>query len=272
MARRIREVGMIKAGFLGAVLLGAAALPAHAADLSGGAPMEAAAPTHDFKLSANVALTTDYMFRGISQTLNDPALQGGFDLTYNIFYAGIWASNVDFGSALNLAGNPQTLADLEIDYYAGLRPVWKGITFDMAGLYYTYPSAFDPAGEFDYFELKTAMAYTFAEKLTLSLSNYWSPDNFAETGDNDVLEFGAAYAFANKIWMFTPTVSGIYGHQWGDENDGGFDYNYWNAGLTLGFYDKPAFSIDVRYWDTDAETVCGNFCDERVVGTLKAVF
>jgi len=212
------------------------------------------------------------MFRGISQTLNDPAIQGGFDLTYNIFYAGIWASNVDFGSALNVAGNPQTLADLEIDYYAGLRPVWKGITFDVAGLYYTYPSAFDPGGEFDYFELKTAMSYTFNEKLTLSLANYWTPENFAETGDNDVLEFVAAYAFANKIWMFTPTVSGIYGHQWGDENDGGFDYNYWNAGLTLGFYDKPAFSIDVRYWDTDAEAVCGNFCDERVVGTLKAVF
>ena len=270
---RIREVGMIKAGILGAALLGAAALPAYAADLYGAAPVvEAAEPSHKLALSANVALTTDYVFRGISQTLNDPALQGGFDLTYNIFYAGIWASNVDFGAGTDLAGNPQNLADLEIDYYAGIRPKWKGITFDIAGLYYTYPSAFDPGGEFDYFELKTGMAYTFNEKLTLALTNYWSPDNFLETGDNDVLEFGAAYAFANKIWMFTPTVSGVYGHQWGDANAGGFDYNYWNAGLTLGFYDKPAFSIDVRYWDTDADVICSKFCDERVVGTLKAVF
>jgi hypothetical protein len=55
------------------------------------------------------------------------------------------------------------------------------------------------------------------------------------------------------------------------------DYTYWNAGLTLGFLEH--WSADVRYWDTDAnDTVCTAYsflpdnCDERIVGTLKAVF
>lgn len=57
------------------------------------APVERERP----ELSANVALTTDYIFRGFSQTEEGPAIQGGFDVTYKMFYAGVWASNLDFG-------------------------------------------------------------------------------------------------------------------------------------------------------------------------------
>ena len=256
MARR-REVGTIKACILSAALIGGLALPAHAGD-------------NKLTLSATTAITTDYVFRGISQTAENPAAQPEFDLYYGIFYAGIWASNLDFG------GTPfgGDVASIEIDYYAGITPKWKGITFNIAGLYYTYPGAFDPAGEFDYFELKTGASYTFAEKLTLSLTNYWTPENFGETGNNDVLEFGAAYVFGNKLFnFFTPTISGVVGTQWGEESEGGVDYTYWNAGLTLGFMDH--WSVDARYWDSDLSTcqTSGLFsCDERVVGTLKAVF
>jgi len=271
MARRIREVGMIKSGVLGAFLLAGAALPAAAADLYGSAPaapVEVADPSHKLSLSANVALTTDYVFRGVTQTDENPALQGGFDATYNIFYAGVWASNVDFG------GGPfgQDIANLEIDYYAGIAPKWNGITFNVGGLYYTYPGAFDPGAELDYFELKTGASYTFAEKLTLGITNYWSPEFTGETGDADALELSAAYALANKWFnFFTPTVSGLVGWQWVDDID--VDYTYWNVGLTLGFLEN--WSADVRYWDTDGLDCpdSGLFaCDARVVGTIKAAF
>jgi uncharacterized protein (TIGR02001 family) len=46
--------------------------------------------------SGNVALSTDYAFRGISQTGEDPAVSGGFDVTHGQFYAGTWASTIDF--------------------------------------------------------------------------------------------------------------------------------------------------------------------------------
>ncbi|ODS01278.1 hypothetical protein AUC69_07150 [Methyloceanibacter superfactus] len=141
--------------------------------------LPAQAGDNEIALSATTNFTTDYVFRGISQTREGPAAQAEFDLTYGIFYAGIWGSNVDFGGS----GFGDDIASIEIDYYAGIAPTWQGISFDIAGLYYTYPGAYDPAGNFDYFELKTGASYTFNEALTLGVANYWSPEFFGETGD-----------------------------------------------------------------------------------------
>ena len=120
------------------------------------------------ELSANVALTTDYVFRGFSQTDESPAIQGGFDATYGAFYLGIWASNLDFGGATNLAGATVDIADIEVDLYGGItKEVTLGgrdVTFDLGVIYYAYPNAFDtiglvggvvtPLGELDYWEFK----------------------------------------------------------------------------------------------------------------------
>lgn len=255
MTRRSREVGIITSCVMGTALATGLALPAQAQDKK-------------LELSATATLTTDYIFRGISFTGNQPAIQGSFDATYGIFYAGIWASNIE------LVGTT-----IEIDYYAGIAPTWKGISFDIAGLYYTYPGAKEFGGpELDYFELKTAASYTFFEKLTLGVSNYWSPEFGGGGGDGDALELSASYAFAGKLFnFFSPSVSALVGWQWVDNNNNfpGWDpYTYWNAGLTLGFMEN--WSVDVRYWDTDLtnQSCFGNvtFCDERVVGTLSASF
>ena len=251
MARHM-EAGTLKLTILSAALIGGLALPAQAEELS---------------LGGTATFTTDYVFRGISQTMQNPAVQASIDASYGIFYAGMWGSNVDFG------GGPfgQDIANIEIDYYAGITPEWQGISFDIAALYYTYPGAYDPGTEFDYFELKTGASYTFGESFTVGVTNYWSPEFFGETGDADALEVGGEYAFANKMFnFFTPSISGLVGWQWIDE---GTDYTYWNAGLTLGFMDN--WSADIRYWDTDlSDAGCGGLpnCDSRVVGTISASF
>jgi len=259
MTRR-REVG-IKSFILSAALIAGLALPAQADDKK-------------LVLGGSAALTTDYIFRGISQTTDNPAVQASVDATYGILYLGAWGSNVDFGSVVP----GKDIANIEIDYYGGIRPMWKGITFDIGGIYYTYPGYCQaPCGLVnpDYFELKTGLAYTFAQKLTLGVTNYWSPDFFGKTGDADAVELVAAYAFGNKLFnFFSPSISGLIGYQTVDALG---DYTYWNAGLTLGFMDR--WSADIRYWDTDLNTGgCLTFsgfssnCDSRVVGTLKAVF
>jgi uncharacterized protein (TIGR02001 family) len=258
MTQRSREVGLIKSCILGAAFAAALATTAQA--------------DGKLTLSATTVFTTDYVFRGITQTAGQPAAQPEFDLYYGIFYAGIWGSNLDFG------GTPGggDVASIEIDYYAGITPKWKGITFNFGALYYTYPGAFDPAAEFNYFEAKAAASYTFGQKLTLGVTNNWSPEFFGETGDADALEGSVAYAFSGKLFnFFSPAVSGLVGRQWVEES---LNYTYWNAGLTLGFMEH--WSADVRYWDTDfskAEcltftAVSANNCDARVVGTLKAVY
>jgi uncharacterized protein (TIGR02001 family) len=251
MARR-KEAGTLTLGIVSAALIAGTALPAHAQD-------------NQVNLSATATFTTDYVFRGISQTAENPSVQGEFDATYGFFYLGMWGSNLDFGGDFGT-----DIASLEIDYYGGIAPTWQGISFDIGGIYYTYPGAFDPAGEFDYFELKTGASYTFFDALTLGLTNYWSPEFSGETGDGDALELGAEYAFANKLFnFFSPSVSGLVGWQWVDDLD---DYTYWNVGLTLGFLDN--WSADIRYWDTDLSgCTSGLFsCDSRVVGTISASF
>jgi uncharacterized protein (TIGR02001 family) len=249
MTRRSREVGIIKSFVLGAALAAALAVPAQAGD-------------NKIALSATTAFTTDYMFRSISNTAQDPAVQPEFDLTYGMFYAGIWGSNTHapvFGDGV------------EIDYYVGITPKWKNITFNIAGLYYTYPGA----EEIDYFELKTGASWT-GGNWTLGLTNYWSPDNFQVTDDSDAIEGSVGYAFSGKLFnFFSPSISALVGFQSYEEVYS--DYTYWNAGLTLGFMEH--WSADVRYFDTDYnETECfinsggRDNCDARVVGTIKAVY
>jgi uncharacterized protein (TIGR02001 family) len=140
-----------------------------------------------------------------------------------------------------------------------------------SALEYTYPGAED----IDYFEFKTGATYTKGA-WTLGVTNYWSPDNFQTFGNSDAIEGSVGYAFSGKIFnFFSPSISGLVGFQSYEEVAS--DYTYWNAGLTLGFMEH--WSADVRYYDTDYnDTQCfinsggAHNCDERVVGTLKAVF
>jgi uncharacterized protein (TIGR02001 family) len=247
MTRRSREVGTFKSLILGAAFGAALAVPAQAGD-------------NQLALSATTAIVTDYLFRGVTNSGNGPAAQAEFDLTYGMFYAGVWGSNTDFGDGI------------ELDYYIGITPKWNKITFNIAGLYYTFPGDTD---ELDYFEFKTGASWTGGQ-WTLTVNNYWSPDWFQVAGSSDAIEGQVGYAFSGKIFnFFSPTISGGVGYQAFEETYE--DYSYWNAGLTLGFMDH--WSLDARYWDTSlSDTDCiplsgtQNGCDARVVGTLKAVF
>jgi uncharacterized protein (TIGR02001 family) len=244
MAGGSREVRLIKSGLMAAALIGAMALPAKAAELA---------------LSATTVFTTDYMFRSISNTSQNPAVQPEFDLTYGIFYAGIWGSNTSFGEGV------------ELDYYAGITPKWNNITFNFGALAYTYPSAND----IDYWEAKAGATWT-GGNWTLGVTNYYAPDFAAAFGNSDAIEGGVAYAFTNKIFnFFSPTISALVGFQ--SYEHIASDYVYWNAGLTLGFAEH--WSVDIRYYDTDYnQNQCfvnsggRDNCDSRAVGTVKAVF
>ena len=62
-------------------------------------------------VTTNATLTSDYRFRGFTQTQERAALQGGFEVTFRQFYVGLWASNVDFGDVLH-AGHWKNVAEL----------------------------------------------------------------------------------------------------------------------------------------------------------------
>lgn len=88
----------------------------------------------DSSFSVNVGLTSDYRFRGVSQSAKDPAVQGGVDWTHKSgFYLGTWASTIDFGDAAD--------ADLELDLYGGYKWKLSGIEWDAGFIHYAYPGS-----------------------------------------------------------------------------------------------------------------------------------
>jgi len=237
------------------------------------------------KYSANVALTTDYVFRGFSQTSEGPAIQGGFDATCGIFYAGVWASSLDYlGATDSHPPFPGVDASIEIDWYAGIKPVTGRITWDLGVIYYTYPSNVEPLSELNYVELKVGGSAAIWKDGTLGVTVYYSPDYMMETGNVWTVETTFSQVLP-KFGMFTPSFSALIGYQKGNDlayrvmaGNGDDNYLYWNVGLTFGFLEK--WSLDLRYWDTNIDNVglAAGFCkgavlqcDERFVATLKFV-
>ena len=90
-------------------------------------------------VTGTAALTTDYRFRGVTQTENDPAVQASFALTHSSgLYAGVWASNVHFSDT-----DP---THLELDPYVGYAtelPFASKPVLDVGLWYYGYPSSSD---------------------------------------------------------------------------------------------------------------------------------
>jgi len=139
-----------------------------------------------FTYQFNIAGTSDYVFRGISQTDNDPTMQGGLDVSYGILYAGGWASGVDFGEPPYTPGIGAD-AWAEIDWYGGVKPTWTSplgpMDLDFGVIYYTYPGASDFLTELDYVEFKAGYSWSpLHPKLTTGANVYYSPNYYGSTG------------------------------------------------------------------------------------------
>jgi uncharacterized protein (TIGR02001 family) len=122
---------MKKSNLLNSLIL--AALATHGVAMAADA---APAPTPLF--TANVALVTDYLYRGISQTAAKPAIQGGFDYAHSSgFYAGVWGSNISW--------LPASGASLELDTYLGFKSSFAtDFSYDVGFLRYNYPGYYIP--------------------------------------------------------------------------------------------------------------------------------
>jgi len=202
--------------------------------------------------SFNLGAATEYVFRGFSQTDEDPQVFGGIDATYGMAYAGVWVSNVDFLDS----------TDAEFDLYAGIKPTAGPVTFDLGVIYYGYVDK--GASNYDYWEFKAAASMP-AGPATVGVAAYYSPNFFGVADDALYYEANVAIAIPDSKF----SVSAAIGRQ---DQDGGLDYTTWNAGV--GFALTDHVSLDVRYHDTDASSAADplGYGDSRVVGGIKLVF
>ena len=204
--------------------------------LLAGAATFASAGAASAQVTANVALTSDYVFRGISLS-DGAAVQGGFDYSSSLWYAGVWGSSVIEGTELNL--------------YAGVTPTTGPVKWDFGLIGYFYPGANDDAAEFDYFELKAAGTASLSDQFSLGGGVYWSPENYGDTGEALYLEVNGEFKVSDAFLF-----SGAFGNQSVEDPDGPFgladedDYNTWNLGASYAIH---GFTLDLRYHDTDIE-------------------
>lgn len=225
--------------------------------------------------SGNVSLTSDYIFRGVSQTNQNPALQGGVEFAaFSGFYIGAWGSNVSW---LSDGSNPEAplSSSLELDVYGGYRgSVSRAVTFDVGGLYYWFPADY-PAGfnSPDTFEVHAGIIATPAEGITLSAKYSYAVTDLFGYADSD----GSGYLDVGANWEFSPgsSFTAHAGRQWIQGNRE-YAYTDWKLGITRAF--DNGFSAGMAWSDTDADNALytnphGNvIADNAVVLTLAKAF
>jgi uncharacterized protein (TIGR02001 family) len=221
------------------VLTGLVAVPA----------LATAAEESPHSLSGNITLTSDYVFRGVSQTQGGPAIQGGFDYSHaSGFYVGTWASNVEWvstGAAPYKENN-----SMEIDLYGGYRGSMGDVGYDVGVVTYYYPgdqisTSTDP----DTTELYIGASWSFlSAKYSYTASDRfvgWSTSAGGKTKGSYYVELNANYDLGDG-WG----VMGHVGYQDVKDNDLA-SYTDWKLGVSK---DVGFGTVSLAYTDTDADT------------------
>lgn len=221
---------------LAALALVALAAPAYAAD-------SAAADAPEYTLTANVTLASQYRYRGLMQTNNKPAIQGGFDFTHaSGLYLGNWNSSVSW---LN-DGNSDVSAPVEMDFYGGYKGnLAPDVPFDLGVLQYYYPGDY-PSGYTspDTTELYAGVGYgPVMFKYSVAMTNLFG---FADSKYSQYFDLSGN--FDTGFWGLT--VNAHVGRQTvRNLTDGA--YTDWKLGLTKDL--GQGLAISVAYIDTNAD-------------------
>ncbi len=167
-----------------------------------------AIPASDHTFTANAGLASNYVFRGISQTVDKPALQGGFDYAHaSGFYAGIWGSNVSWIIGSGATGD----AGLELDTYAGFKSSFAGdFSYDVGFVRYNYPGSYTPPATYakaDTDEVYGAIGYKWlSAKYSRALGQFLTVPGASGTS---YLEANASYPVGDS----GVTLGAHYGKQ-----------------------------------------------------------
>jgi uncharacterized protein (TIGR02001 family) len=211
-------------------------------------------------LSFNVSVTSDYRYRGISQTRLKPALQGGVDYAHSSgFYVGAWASTIKW---ISDGGGD---ADVEIDTYAGYKTeVGGGVTVDVGFLRYNYPGNDLPVSA-NTNELYGAVSFGPATlKYSHSISNLFG---FADSKNSSYLDLSATFDIGGGFTL-TPHI----GHQKVKNNS---DFSYTDYSLTVN-KDWSGFTFGAGFVATNTDNYIGgkgkDLGKNGVVVSVKKVF
>lgn len=197
------------------------------------------------EVTGDITITSDYAFRGVSQTDEAPALQGGLSLASESgFYVSVWGSSVDFGGR----------GTLELDVLAG----WSGAlnedwSADVGIMRYGYPNTEFEGSNF--WELYGSLSY---HDLTLGLA--YSDDYYGNSGK-------FFYYYGSYSYALTDSLSlGLHiGYNDADSSDD--SYTDWGVSLST---EVIGLGLSLAYVDTDVDDC--NLCDSRFIFSVSKSF
>ncbi|EDN67935.1 conserved hypothetical protein, secreted [Beggiatoa sp. PS] len=225
-----------------------------------------AADDKPFDFEANVALTTDLVFRGLSYTNEEPALNGGFKIEHQSgLYAKTWASNVNL-----LEGDtvkPEDRANLVIGWYLGYNGDFSDVlSYDIQAARFTFPSAAKKLN-YEYTEFTGSLTYSIQDT-DLGVSYTFSPNFFLKSDKAHYYELNASHTFVNANDL---EIGGRVGRQTVDDNETvGFD-DYTTYGVWMS-YPIGDFTSTLEYTNTDLDNADDLNADGRVFFTLSHSF
>lgn len=213
----------------------------------------------EVELSGNVALTSDYRFRGISQSDSGISIQGGFDAAWdNGFYVGTWGAAVDFDCAIDTCGGLN--GGIELDYYVGYANEIgeSGVSYDIGYIYYDYPQDEGLLG--DYQEVYASVGFA---DFTVGIN--YSDEYWGETGK--FTYYYGSYSFALPADFSLDLLVG-----YGDYDEIGYtltdSHTHWVVGISKSY---GGFDFSLAYEDSDldeADVYGYDWADATVIFTV----
>jgi len=205
-----------------------------------GIALAGAATAAQAEWTANFTAANNYIWRGLTQTTNEPAISGGIDYAHSSgLYAGTWVSNVQYASDDNFS--------YEHDLYVGYAGEYMGVSYDFGYLYYNY----DENAAIDFSEIYGSLGYMgfSVTAYILAHTDAEESDFFNEEGGEAELGFGDTF-YLSADYGFTignGVDIGLHvGYHHGDFNNafnfidgdpaggGTFDYFDYNASISKG--------------------------------------
>jgi len=197
-------------------------------------PVLASAADSPHSFTGNVGIYSDYIFRGISQTAEDPALQGGFDYAHSSgIYLGTWASNIE---SLDLNG-----ANLEWDFYGGYSGSVGDVGYNVGLLKYYYPGQ-TGTSDIDTLELYAGVTYKWIGlKASYNLDDY-----FGVTNSDGTVYWDLSFNYELPAQVM---LGAHYGWtKYAGSGNSAMNYDDWKIGVSKEF---GGFNFGLAYTDTD---------------------
>ncbi|ABE41352.1 TorF family putative porin [Rhodopseudomonas pseudopalustris] len=249
-------------------------------------------------IAFGAAVMSNYVFRGVSQSNNNPSVNAYFEPRYNVtkdlqLYVGTSWSSISFANR----------AAAEVDIYGGIRPTFGAFAFDFGVYGYLYPGGkcVDTAGvgagalcpgdinsislangnvlkkDLSFYEGYAKVNWTVNDMFTIGANEYYTPSFLNSGAWGNYASLTAKFTAPTTV--FGPSgvgmyVSGEFGRQWLGTSDSFYglpgtifangikykDYNTWNVGVGFNY---RVFTLDLRYSDTDlSKADCNAFTSD----------